>query len=153
MDGCRTFPSIRMTFIRNVIILSAGVFLAALIVPGIEFGDRWNALALVILILALFNAVIKPILVLFTLPFIFISLGFGLWIINAILLYWAAHLVDGFSVSSFWAALGGAFVISITNLMLSGFRGAHDLPNKHKKLHISHRVRTPSASEDDVIDI
>jgi putative membrane protein len=111
-----------MTFLRNVFVLAAGVFLAALIVPGIEFGKNWRALALVVLILALFNAVIKPILVIFTLPFIFLSLGIGLWLINALLLYWAAHLVEGFAVSSFWAALGGAFVISITSMMLSGFR-------------------------------
>jgi putative membrane protein len=111
-----------MTFIRNVLVLAAGVLLATLIVPGIDFEKNWGALALVVLILALFNAVIKPILVFFTLPFIFLSLGIGLWLINALLLYWAAHLVEDFHVSSFWAALGGAFVISITSMMLSGFR-------------------------------
>jgi len=111
-----------MIFIRNFLVLAAGVFLAALIVPGIDCNNNWKALALVVLILALFNAVVKPILVFFTLPFIFLSLGIGLWLINALLLYWAAHLVEGFHVSSFWSALGGAFVISITSMMLSGFK-------------------------------
>ena len=112
-----------MNFVRNVLVLTAGVFLAALIVPGISFGENWehmNALFLVALVMALFNAVVKPILVLFTLPFIFLSLGLGLWIINALLLYWASRIVPGFYVSSFWAALAGAFVISLTNMLLSG---------------------------------
>jgi putative membrane protein len=138
-----------MVFIRNVIVLSAGVFLAALIVPGIEFGKNWGALGLVILLLALFNAIFKPILVFFTLPFIFLSLGIGLWLINALLLYWAAHLVEGFHVSSFWAALGGAFVISVTSMMLSGFRR---VPSRR---HQAPRNPPPSnpSSGGDVIDV
>jgi putative membrane protein len=109
-----------MNFLKSVVILSAGVFLAAMIVPGIGFGHNWNALFLVVLLLALFNAVLKPVLVFFALPFIFITLGIGLLFINALLLYWAARLVDGFVVTGFWSALGGAFVISFTNMMLSG---------------------------------
>jgi putative membrane protein len=108
-----------MTFLRNFVILAAGVFLAAMIVPGIEFGENWNALFLVVLLLALFNAVIKPLLVFFALPFIFVTLGIGLMLINALLLYWAARLVEGFEVMGFWPALGGALVISFTNMMLS----------------------------------
>ena len=108
-----------MTFLRNFLILAAGVFLAAMIVPGIEFGQDWNALFLVVLLLALFNAVLKPVLVFFALPFIFDTLGVGLLFINALLLYWAAKLV-GTPITSFWAAFGGALVISFTNMVLSG---------------------------------
>ncbi|HNX05288.1 MAG TPA: phage holin family protein [Opitutales bacterium] len=109
-----------MSFIRNALILAAGVFLAAMIVPGIEFGSRWDSLLLVVVLLALFNAILKPLLVLFTLPFIVLSMGLGLWIINALLLFWSAKLVDGFEVKSFWSALAGAFVISFTSMLLSG---------------------------------
>jgi len=109
-----------MHFLKNFLVLAAGVFLAAMIVPGIGFGQNWNALFLVVLLLALFNAVLKPVLVFFALPFIFITLGVGLLFINALLLFWAARLVEGFTVSGFWSALGGAFVISFTNMMLSG---------------------------------
>lgn len=110
-----------MSFIRNVLILAAGVFLAAMIVPGIEFGNHWDSLFLVVLLLALFNAILKPILVLFTLPFIMLSLGLGLWLINALLLYWSAKLVPTFEVRNFWSALLGAFVISFTSMLLSGY--------------------------------
>ena len=138
-----------MTFIRNFIVLFAGVFLAALIVPGITFGDHWDTLVLVALVLALFNAVLKPILVFFTLPFIFLTIG--LWIINAALLYWAAHIVkDGFVVSSFWAALAGAFVISLTSMLLSGFQ-------RRKPRPVRQAPNEPPPSSrprgDDVIDV
>ena len=121
-----------MAFIRNFLILAAGVFLATLIVPGlgtdlssVVWADyNWNALLLVILILALFNSVIKPVLVFFALPFIFVTLGIGLLFINALLLYWAARLVH-FPITSFWSALGGALVISFTNMMLSGIARRH----------------------------
>lgn len=121
------FPLSRMTFLRNFVILSAGVFLAAMIVPGIEFGENWNALFLVVLLLALFNVVLKPLLVFFALPFIFVTLGIGLLFINALLLYWSARLVDGFVVTGFWPAMGGALVISFTNMMLSGI-SRHNKP-------------------------
>lgn len=109
-----------MNFLRSFVVLAAGVFLAAMIIPGIGFGHDWNALFLVVLLLALFNAVLKPVLVFFALPFIFITLGVGLLFINALLLYWSAKLVEGFTVAGFWPALGGAFVISFVNMMLSG---------------------------------
>jgi putative membrane protein len=141
-----------MNFVRNVLILAAGVFLAALIVPGIEINGRWDSLMLVVVILALFNAVVKPLLVLFALPFIILSMGLGLWLINALLLYWSAHLVHGFEVQSFWAALLGAFVISFTNMMLSGRakprsrRGPPPPPQQEPP-----RARGPGSGE--VIDI
>lgn len=99
-------------------ILALGVVLAATLVPGIRY-DSGTTLALVVLMLSLFNAVLKPLLVLFTLPFIVLSLGIGVWVINALLLYFVGKLVDGFSVQGFWAAMLGALVVSVTNLVLT----------------------------------
>ncbi len=56
---------------------------------------------------------------LFTLPFIVLSLGIGVWVINALLLYFVGKLVEGFSVQSFWAAMLGALVVSVTTLALT----------------------------------
>jgi putative membrane protein len=138
------------TFLRNALVLAAGVFLAALLVPGIEYDDNWSVLAKVVLVLALFNLVIKPILVLFALPFIMITLGIGLWLINAAILYWVGRLVEGFSVSSFWAALGGALVISVANMMLSGFARVQRPPRRGPP-----RSNTPPPTKVDgeVIDV
>ena len=100
------------------LVLAVGVVLSTKLVPGISYDDNL-ALAEVVLLLSVFNTVLKPLLVLFTLPFIFLSLGLGLWLINALLLYFVGRLVDGFHVAGFGAALWGALIVSVTNLVLS----------------------------------
>jgi putative membrane protein len=100
------------------LILALGVTLSAKIVPGISY-DTGATLAVVVLVLSFFNAVLKPLLLLFTLPFIVLSLGIGIWIINAILFYFVGRLVDGFHVATFGSALLGALIVSVTNLVLS----------------------------------
>jgi len=73
----------------------------------------------VVILLSLFNTILKPLLVVFTLPFVILSLGFGVWLINALLLFFTGRLVDGFHVSSFGAAMLGALIISVTNMILT----------------------------------
>jgi putative membrane protein len=104
-------------------ILALGVTIAQKIVPGITCDDA-GTLVIVVLVLSFFNAVLRPLLVLFTLPFILITMGLGIVLINAFLFLLVAKLVDGFTVSSFWAALGGALIVSVTNLILSKMLGA-----------------------------
>jgi putative membrane protein len=100
------------------LILALGVVLSTKIVPGISY-DTGSTLAVVVLVLSFFNAVLKPLLLLFTLPFIVLTLGIGIWIINAFLFYFVGRLVDGFHVATFGAALLGALIVSLTNLVLS----------------------------------
>ncbi len=100
------------------LILALGVTLSTKIVPGISY-DTGTTLAVVVVMLSFFNAVLKPLLLLFTLPFIVLSLGIGIWIINAILFYFVGRLVDGFHVATFGSALWGALIVSLTNLLLS----------------------------------
>jgi putative membrane protein len=75
----------------------------------------------VVVLLSFFNAILKPLMVLFTLPFILLTLGLGMVVINALLFLLVARLVDGFYVASFWSAVGGAIVVSVTNLVLNVF--------------------------------
>ena len=102
------------------LILALGVVLAERLVPGIKCDDRLT-LTVVVLLLSFLNVVLKPLLLLFTLPFIILSLGLGIWVINAILFYVVALLVDGFHVAGFGSALLGALIVSVTNLVLSRF--------------------------------
>ncbi|WP_432478139.1 phage holin family protein [Nocardioides sp. GXQ0305] len=105
-------------------IVAVGV--AAWLVPGIEFtdGDRladyWPALIAVGAILGVVSAFVKPVVQLLSIPFIIVTLGLFLWIINAAMLEltaWLAGLFDlGFRVDDFfWSALLGALVISVVN--------------------------------------
>lgn len=100
------------------LILALGVGLSAMLVPGIDYSSG-STLALVVVMLSLFNAVLKPLLVLFTLPFIVFTLGIGVWLINSLLFYFVGKLVDGFHVAGFGSAMLGALIVSLTNLFLS----------------------------------
>jgi len=120
-------------------VLALGVALAAHIVPGIGYHD-FTTLVVVVLLLSFFNLFLKPLLVLFTLPFIVMTMGLGLIVINALLFLFVGWLVNGFYVSGFWSALGGACVVSVTNFVMSRVLRA---PTQSR----------PTAKSDDVIDI
>ncbi len=101
-------------------VLALGVAIAAHVVHGIHYTDL-GALALAVILLSFFNAVLRPVLVLFTLPFIIVTMGLGIVVINAFLFLIVGHLVDGFRVDGFWPAVGGSLVLSLTNFVMSAF--------------------------------
>ena len=100
------------------LILAVGVVVAAKLVPGIRCDDGLT-LAVVVLLLSFFNVVLKPLLLLFTLPFVVLTMGLGIWVINAGLFYLVGRLVEGFHVAGFGSALLGALIVSVTNLVMS----------------------------------
>jgi putative membrane protein len=122
-------------------IIAVGVALSAWIVPGITYDDAVTLLVVVAL-LSLFNAILKPLLVIFTLPFVVLSLGLGIWVINALLFLWVSRLVPGFHVRDFWAALWGSLIVSLTNMILTSLLKTRHAP-----------APPPRPKPDDVIDI
>ncbi len=111
-------------------VLALGVTLATNLVDGIKCDDG-ATLVTVVVLLSLFNAVLKPVLLLFTLPFILLTLGLGVLVINALLFLWVGHLVKGFHVAGFRAALWGALIVSVTNMVVSAlFRGPPRPPRR-----------------------
>lgn len=146
-----------------------GIFVAARLVPGISFVDG-TSLAIVVVVLALFNAFLKPLLVLFALPFVILTLGVGLLFINALLLLGAAALVPGFEVEGFFAAFLGALVIGVTNLVLGSLLGDPPVPVRVRRVRTGAgplhgesgggggnppvaRIHRPDRDGEDVIDI
>ncbi|OIR13379.1 membrane protein of unknown function [mine drainage metagenome] len=113
-------PSFRNLLLRWVV-LGIGVALATHLIPGLSC-DGAVPLLVVVILLSFFNAVIRPLLMLFALPFIVMTLGIGVFLINALLFMLVGRLVDGFHVASFGSALGGSLVVSATNFLLSAFR-------------------------------
>ncbi len=99
-------------------ITGLAVVLASQIIPGIEIMSFGSGLAAVV-ILAFLNAIIRPILYLLSAPFILVTLGFFMVLINAFLLYVVGGLVKGFLVSGFWPAMGGAILISVVSGILN----------------------------------
>jgi len=102
-------------------LLSAlALILTSKIVPGITV-DSFTALLIAAIVLGLVNAIVKPILVFFTLPLTFLTLGLFLLVVNAITFGLAAWLVPGFSVNGFFPAMLGSIVMSILSFLFSMF--------------------------------
>ncbi len=121
-----------------------GVLVAATVIPGISYNEG-SDLVIVVLLLSVLNAFLRPILVLFALPFVIFTLGFGILLINALLFMFAAHLVDGFQVDGFLSAFFGALIVGMITLFLSGIWSARVTRRRSRR----HSRRKP----DDVIDI
>lgn len=99
-------------------VTGVAVFLAGQIVPGITV-ETFSAGMAAVIVLAFLNALVRPILYLFSLPFIILSLGLFMVIINALLLHLVAFLVKGFIVDVFWPSVWGALIISVTSTILT----------------------------------
>jgi putative membrane protein len=100
------------------VVTGVAVLLAGAIVVGIEVKSVEAGLAAVI-VLALLNALVRPILYFFSLPLIILTLGLFMVIINALLLLFVAYLVEGFVVTGFWPAVWGAVLISVVSSVLN----------------------------------
>jgi putative membrane protein len=102
------------------IVLAVGVVIATHVVSGIHCSDT-RALVVAVVLLSFFNAMLKPLLLLFTLPFIILTMGLGIVVINAILFLFVGNIVPGFTVDGFWSAVGGSLVLSVTSIVMNGF--------------------------------
>ena len=106
----------------NAVALAA----VAWLIPGIAVAGAGTALVAA-LVLGLINAVIKPILILLTLPATLLTLGLFIFVINGLLFWAVGSFVPGFMVSGFWVGFLGAIVYSIVSWLLSALL----LPNKN----------------------
>ena len=103
----------RKGLFKTWLLILMGVLFASNILPGIHYQSLY-ALLLAALLLSLSNVFLKPLLMLFALPFIVLTFGLGVWFINAWLFLLVSGLVEGFTVNSFSSALAGAFIVSLT---------------------------------------
>jgi len=85
--------------------------------------DKLITAVTVALVLGLLNFFVKPILVLFTLPITFITLGLFMLVINAILILLCDHYVDGFEINSFWTAMLFSVILSLSQSLVYKITG------------------------------
>jgi putative membrane protein len=109
-------------FILRALIAAVGLWIATKIVPGVS-AESWRTLLFAAVLLGLVNAIIRPILIILTLPFTIITLGLFLLVINGLMLELVAFLLRDFHVRSLWAAILGSIVVSITGWIGSAFIG------------------------------
>jgi putative membrane protein len=96
------------------VITTIAILVAAYIIPGIKV-DSLGAALIGAAILGILNAVLKPILVVLTLPITLLTLGLFLFVVNALVFLLAGNLLSGFHVASFWSALLGSLVVSVVS--------------------------------------
>ena len=103
-------------------VTAVAVFVAAWIVPGIDYSN-FTGLAFASLLLGIINAMVRPVLLILCLPLILVTMGLFILVLNALLLWFVSGILPGssFTVSGFWAAFWGGMVISIVSWLLSAF--------------------------------
>jgi len=98
-------------------LLAAALLMVAHLYPGVEVRSFTSAM-IAALVLGLFNTLLRPILVLLTLPVTVVSLGLFLFVINALMFWAAATVLDGFGVAGFGAALIGSLIYSLCGMVI-----------------------------------
>lgn len=101
-------------WLLKILVCAVNVFILAYILPGIYIKDMFTAL-IVAVVLSFLDAVIKPLIILLTLPVTLLTLGLFLFVINACIILLDAHFVGGFRVDSFWYALLFSILLSFFN--------------------------------------
>lgn len=108
-----------MSLIIHWVVVALALLAIPYIVPGVQIANLGTALVAAA-VLGLINVVIKPLLVILTLPINVLTLGLFTLVINAILLKLAAGLVPGFTIVGFWPALLGGLILSIVAIVFGG---------------------------------
>jgi len=107
-----------MPIIIRWLVMVLAIMISSYLIPGVAIAGFWAALWLA-LFLGIINVLIKPVLILITLPINILTLGLFTFVINALLILLAASVINGFSVSGFWAAMLFSIVLSIVSYILN----------------------------------
>jgi putative membrane protein len=142
-------PSLKM-FLQRWVINTVAVMVAANVIPGIDH-EGLTPLLVASLVLGILNVILRPLLLLLSLPLVIFTLGLFVWVINALLLYFVGQLVKSFHVADFWSALWGALVISVVSLVLNSVTGTGDSRIQFRRAQPP--SNRPGPGEGPVIDV
>ncbi len=109
-----------MKIIINWALSAVAILVAAYLLPGVSVSGFLAALILAV-VLGAINMILRPILVVLTLPITVVTLGLFVLVINALLVMLASYIVPGFTVAGFWSALLFGIVLAIVNWVLEMF--------------------------------
>ena len=98
------------------------LWVAALLLSGIDY-DGIEVLVVASLVFSIVNIFVRPLLILFTLPLVILTLGIALFFINLFMLYLTSWIVDDFTIDTFWWAVLATIIIWLVNLLLEAFFG------------------------------
>lgn len=101
-------------------VCSLGLWIAAGLLGGsINYGERMSVIVIAGLVLALVNIVIKPIIVIFALPALLVTLGLFMVIVNGLMVYLASKLYTPLEITNFWAAVFAGIIIGLVNYLVT----------------------------------
>jgi putative membrane protein len=120
-------PNSLMRFLLHWGITSLSLWVASYVFSGIRFADV-SALVIAALLLGFANAIVRPLLIVLTLPLTVLTLGFFLLVVNALMLLLVSALVNGFSIASFWTAFFASIFISILSFAIGAVLGSGARP-------------------------
>ncbi len=106
----------------RMMITMLGLLLATTVIPGVEISGGGSYIVAAIL-LAIVNAIVRPIAILLTLPITILTLGLFIFVLNAAMFGLVASMLDNFQVAGFWSALFGSIVVSLTSTIASWYIG------------------------------
>jgi putative membrane protein len=106
-----------MNLLMRIIVTSVVAFGLSYLLEGIQFDSFWSAI-IVAIVLAILNAIVKPIFIFLTLPITLLTFGLFLFVINAAMILLAEKLVSGFTVDGFWWALLFSLLLSLLTSLL-----------------------------------
>lgn len=111
-----------MNILLNWLVYSVAILVSAYVLPGVTVSAFSTAL-FAALILGILNALVRPLLILLTLPLNILTLGLFTFVINAVIILIADNLIDGFSVAGFWWALLFSIILSVVSAGLFQMTG------------------------------
>jgi putative membrane protein len=120
-------PNSLTRFLLHWGITSLSLWVASHVFNGIRFADA-SALVVAALLLGFANAIVRPLLIILTLPLTVLTLGFFLLVVNALMLLLVSSVVSGFSIASFWTAFFASIFISILSFAIGGVLGTSARP-------------------------
>jgi putative membrane protein len=125
-------------FLVRLLITALGLWVADELLPGIAF-DTTRSLIVSALLLGVVNAVIRPIILILTLPLTVLTLGLFVLVVNGISLALVAALVPGFHIAGLWAATIGAVIVGLTSWVGSAFIGGSGKIERMKRVEVTGR--------------
>src|SRR5689334_4122511 len=125
-------------FLFRLVITGLGLWAAATIVPGVHIAG-WGNLVVAALLLGIVNAVIRPVILILTLPLTVLTLGLFILVVNGISLALVAGLMPGFTLSGLGAAILGSVVVGLTSWIGSAFVGGSGRIERYKRVEVTGR--------------
>lgn len=107
-----------MKIILKWLLSAAALLFVAYVYEGVSI-NGYQAALIAAFVIGLLNTLVRPILVILTLPVTVITVGLFLFVINALMFWTAASMLDGFNVTGFWAALIGSVIYSVLSILIN----------------------------------